>query len=52
MDDFTPQSRNEEILVATINGDDYDKEPQSRIEFLLLELKAVIDDLRSKVEGE
>jgi hypothetical protein len=38
-----PQSRNEEILKATINGTTYDKEPQSRIEDLLIELKAAIE---------
>jgi hypothetical protein len=38
-----PQSRNEEILKATINGTSYDKEPQSRIEDLLIELKAAIE---------
>lgn len=38
-----PQSRNEEILKATIDGTSYDKEPQSRIEDLLLELKAAIE---------
>jgi hypothetical protein len=38
-----PQSRNEEILKATIDGTSYDKEPQSRIEDLLIELKAAIE---------
>lgn len=36
-------SRNEAILEATINDTEYDAEPQSRIEELLLELKAVIE---------
>lgn len=43
MADWTPQSRAEEILFKTINGDPYDGLPQSRIEELLLELKAVIE---------
>ena len=43
MADWTPQSRAEEILFKTINGDSYDGLPQSRIEELLLELKAVIE---------
>lgn len=34
--------RNADILEATINGEPYDEEPQSRIEELLLELKQVI----------
>lgn len=38
-----PQSRSEEILAATINGEEYNQPPQSRIEWLLLELKAVIE---------
>ena len=37
-----PQSRTEEILIATIDGEEYDKLPQSRLEELLLELKEVI----------
>lgn len=36
-------SRNEAILEATINDTEYDTAPQSRIEELLLELKAVIE---------
>jgi hypothetical protein len=43
MADWTPQSRVEEILFATINGEPYDGLPQSRIEELLLELKAAIE---------
>jgi len=43
MADWTPQSRAEEILFKTINGEPYDGLPQSRIEELLLELKAVIE---------
>lgn len=43
MADWTPQSRSEEILFKTINGEPYDGLPQSRIEELLLELKEVIE---------
>lgn len=43
VDHNNPQSRNEEILIATIDGTEYDKIPQSRIEELLLELKEVIE---------
>lgn len=43
MADWTPQSRAEEILFDTINGEPYDGLPQSRMEELLLELKAVIE---------
>lgn len=43
MADWTPQSRAEEILFNTINGEPYDGLPQSRMEELLLELKAVIE---------
>lgn len=42
-DHNNPQSRNEEILIATIDGKEYNKLPQSRIEELLLELKEVIE---------
>lgn len=38
-----PQSRNEAILRATIDGTEYTAEPQSRIEALLLELKEAIE---------
>ena len=34
------KSRNEQILLSIINGTQYDKEPESRIEELLLDLKA------------
>lgn len=43
MADWTPESRSEEILFATINGDEYKGLPESRIEELLLELKEVIE---------
>lgn len=39
----TPQSRVEEILRATIDKTEYNKEPLSRVEADLLELKAAID---------
>ena len=42
-DHNNPQSRTEEILIATIDGEEYDKLPQSRLEELLLELKEVIE---------
>lgn len=38
-----PYSRVESILHATINGEPYTKEPLSRVEEDLLELKAVIE---------
>ena len=44
MAEGTPQSRVEEILFNTINGEPYNGIPQSRIEELLLELKAVIEE--------
>lgn len=44
VDHNNPQSRDEEILIATIDGTEYNKLPQSRIEELLLELKAVIEE--------
>lgn len=40
-----PQSRNEAILQATIDGTEYTDPPQSRIEDLLLQLKTVIEGL-------
>lgn len=43
-DHNNPQSRTEEILIATIDGEEYDKLPQSRLEELLLELKEVIEE--------
>lgn len=39
VDHNNPQSRDEEILIATIDGKEYNKAPQSRMEELLLELK-------------
>lgn len=44
VDHNNPQSRNEEILIAAIDGTEYNKLPQSRIEELLLELKEVIEE--------
>lgn len=38
-----PQSRTEAILRATIDGQEYNNLPESRIEALLLELKEVIE---------
>lgn len=38
-----PQSRNEAIMKATIDGTQYTAPPQSRIEDLLIELKAAIE---------
>lgn len=43
VDHNNPQSRAEEILIATIDGNEYDKLPQSRLEELLLELKETIE---------
>ena len=40
---FELQSRDEEILAAIIDGTEYTDVPQSRIEYLLLELKAAIE---------
>lgn len=40
----TPQSRNEAILQATIDGTEYTAPPQSRIEDLLIQLKATIEE--------
>ncbi len=42
-EDMVPQSRAEEILIATINGTEYENLPQSRLEYLLLELKEAIE---------
>ena len=39
-----PQSRNEAILTAIIDGVEYTAPPQSRIEALLIELKAAIEE--------
>ena len=44
VDHNNPQSRDEEILIATIDGTEYNKLPQSRMEELLLELKEVIEE--------
>lgn len=44
MSNNEPQSRNEAILQATLNGTEYTAPPQSRIESLLLQLKAAIED--------
>lgn len=38
------EGRNAEILRATIDGSPYDREPESVIEYLLLELKKVIEE--------
>lgn len=50
-DHNNPQSRTEEILIATIDGTEYDKLPQSRLEELLLELKEVIEEGGGGGEG-
>lgn len=50
-DHNNPQSRAEEILIATIDGTEYDKLPQSRLEELLLELKEVIEEGGGGGEG-
>ena len=44
VDHNNPQSRDEEILIATIDGKEYNKNPQSRMEELLLELKETIEE--------
>lgn len=44
VDHNNPQSRDEEILIATIDEKEYDKAPQSRMEELLLELKETIEE--------
>ena len=46
-----PQSRNEAILRATIDGTEYTDPPQSRIEDLLLELKEAIEQGGGSVES-
>lgn len=38
-----PQSRNEEILQSIVDGTEYTKVPQSREEYLLLEIKDIIE---------
>lgn len=45
-----PQSRNEAILKATIDGTEYTAPPQSRIEDLLVELKNVIEHGEAKIK--
>ena len=47
-----PQSRNEAILNATINGTEYTDPPQSRIEDLLLVLKESIEECGGVVDDE
>lgn len=44
MADIFPESREEEILVSMIDGEEYNKAPESRIEALLLELKEAIEE--------
>ena len=44
MANWTPESRIEEILFDTINGEEYNGLPESRVEELLLELKDVIEE--------
>ena len=41
--DVTPNSRIEDILVATINGEEYTEPAESRIEYRLIELKEAIE---------
>ena len=43
MEGWNPESRAESILVATIDGEEYTSLPQSRLEYLLLQLKDVIE---------
>ena len=43
MEGWNPESRAEDILVATIDGEEYTSLPQSRLEYLLLQLKDVIE---------
>ena len=50
--DIIPQSRDEEILIATINGNEYTAIPQSRMEYLLLELKSVIEGGQGTLDYE
>lgn len=46
-----PQSRNEAILRATIDGTEYTDPPQSRMEDLLIELKEAIEEGGGSVES-
>ena len=50
--DMIPQSRDEEILIATINGNEYTAIPQSRMEYLLLALKSVIEEGQGTLDYE
>lgn len=43
MEGWNPESRAESILVATIDGEEYTSLPQSRLEYLLLQLKETIE---------
>lgn len=43
MEGWNPESRAESILVATIDGEEYTSLPQSRLEYLLLQLKDAIE---------
>lgn len=52
VDHNNPQSRTEEILIATIDGNEYNKLPQSRLEELLLELKEVIEGGQGTLDYE
>ena len=45
-----PQSRNEAIINATINGTPYTAPPQSRMEDLLIQLKEVIEHGEAKIK--
>ena len=51
MPDIFPESRDEAILLSMINGEEYTGFPESRIEVLLLQLKAALDDWKSKTKG-
>lgn len=50
--DMIPQSRDEEILIATINGNEYTAIPQSRMEYLLLAIKSVIEEGQGTLDYE
>lgn len=41
--DTTPQSRVEDIIKATVDGEEYDKPAESRVEYWLIELKNAIE---------
>lgn len=51
MPDIFPESRDEAILLSMINGEEYTGFPESRIEVLLLQLKATLEDWKSKTKG-